>query len=74
MTQHNETGLPQTATFGRYAEVPVDALSSDQRTAYERLMSERGIIPGPAKIWLQNPDLIRLLAPLGTYFHQADSR
>ena len=76
MTSHENDPAPvkpRTPTFGRYAERPVDELTPDQRAGYELLMRERGMVPGPSKIWLQNPDAIRLTAPLGVYFQLAHS-
>jgi 4-carboxymuconolactone decarboxylase len=55
-------------TFGRYTELPVDRMTSDQRRAYEFTVEERGLVPGPYKIWLQNPKLIEVMVPLGAYY------
>jgi 4-carboxymuconolactone decarboxylase len=63
----------RTETFGRYAEVPVEELTPEQRAGYDLLMRERGMVPGPSKIWLQNPDVIELTAPLGIYFQLSHS-
>ena len=42
-------------TFGRYTELPLDKMTPDQKKAYEFTVKERGEVPGPYKIWLQNP-------------------
>jgi 4-carboxymuconolactone decarboxylase len=47
-------------TFGRYRELPLDRMSTDQKRAYEFTVKERGQVPGPYKIWLQNPKLIEV--------------
>jgi 4-carboxymuconolactone decarboxylase len=31
-------------------------------------MKTRGQVPGPYKIWLQNPKLIEVMVPLGAYY------
>jgi 4-carboxymuconolactone decarboxylase len=55
-------------TWGRYQEIPIDEMTPEQKKAYDFLMSERGQVPGPYKIWLQNPQLIDVMAPLGAYY------
>ncbi len=55
-------------TFGRYRELPLDKMSTDQKRAYEFTVKERGQVPGPYKIWLQNPKLEEILVPLGVYY------
>jgi hypothetical protein len=59
---------PDFGTFGRYQELLVEEMSSSQKKAYEYTMKERGQVLGPYKIWLQNPKLIEVMAPLGAYY------
>jgi 4-carboxymuconolactone decarboxylase len=55
-------------TFGRYRELPIEKMTADQKRAYEFTMKERGQVPGPYKIFLQNPKLIEVMVPLGAYY------
>src|SRR5271168_795437 len=55
-------------TFGRYTELPLDKMTPDQKKAFEFTVKERGEVPGPYKIWLQNPKLMEVMVPLGVYF------
>ena len=45
------------ATFGRYAEIPLSEMTPEQRDCYEAIMRDRGMCPGPYKIWVENPPL-----------------
>src|SRR6202161_1822555 len=60
-------------TFGRYTEIPVDQMTSEQKKGYEYVVKERGEAPGPYKIILQNPNLLQVLVPVGRYFQQSHS-
>lgn len=62
------TGTSDFGTFGRYKELPLDEMSPEQKRAYEFTVQERGQVPGPYKIWLQNPKLIDVMVPLGAYY------
>jgi 4-carboxymuconolactone decarboxylase len=55
-------------TWGRYKEIPLDKMTPDQRRVYQLTMKERGQVPGPYKIWLQNPKLMEVMVPLGAYY------
>jgi 4-carboxymuconolactone decarboxylase len=55
-------------TFGRYTEPQLDEMTADQTKAYEFTVEQRGEVPGPYKIWLQNPKLIEVMVPLGAYY------
>jgi len=55
-------------TFGRYKELLIEEMTPDQKRAFEFTMKERGQVPGPYKIWLQNPKLIQVMVPLGAYY------
>ena len=59
---------PDFGTFGRYKELLIEEMTPDQKKAYEFTMKERGQVPGPYKIWLQNPKLIEVMVPLGAYY------
>jgi 4-carboxymuconolactone decarboxylase len=45
-------------------------MTADQKRAYEFTMKERGQVPGPYKIFLQNPKLIEVIVPLGAYYQR----
>jgi 4-carboxymuconolactone decarboxylase len=63
-----------TPTFGRYAEMPVDQMTPEQQKGYRFLVDgPRGRLPGPYKIWVQNPKLIHAAAPLGQHFTPGQS-
>src|ERR1700689_1627109 len=55
-------------TWGRYKEIPLDKMTPDQKRVYQLTMKERGQVPGPYKIWLQNPKLMEVMVPLGAYY------
>jgi 4-carboxymuconolactone decarboxylase len=61
--------MSDTPTFGRYAEIPEDKMTPEQRKGYRALIDgPRGRLPGPYKIWVHNPKLIHAAAPLGEHF------
>jgi 4-carboxymuconolactone decarboxylase len=55
-------------TFGRFVETPVKEMDADMRSAYDYTVKLRGMVPGPHKIWLSNPKLLRTIVPTGAYF------
>ena len=59
-------------TFGRYAEIPYDQMTPTQQKAYQILAQVEGDgkpeLPGPLKIWVENANLAKAVAPLATYF------
>jgi 4-carboxymuconolactone decarboxylase len=55
-------------TFGRFEETPVAEMPPQMKQAYDRTLSLRGLVPGPHKIWLANPELSRTIVPTGAYF------
>ena len=61
--------MPHEPTFGRYAEIPYDEMTPEQKEGYEAVMGARGRLPGPNKIWVHNPKLAKAIAPLGAHFH-----
>ena len=60
--------MPETPTFGRYAEIPVDKMSPEQKEGYQAMMGARGGLPGPNKIWIHNPKLAKVIGPYGAHF------
>jgi len=61
-------GTSDFGTWGRYTEIPLEKMTADQKKAYDFTMKVRGQVPGPYKIWLQNPKLIEVMVPLGGYY------
>jgi 4-carboxymuconolactone decarboxylase len=68
-TPHKPKGAP---TFGRYTEIPTDQLTKQQQEGYRAFLKVEGdgspTLPGPLKIWLNNPALSLAIAPLATHF------
>ena len=61
--------MSATPTFGRYAEIPVDQMTAEQKEGYRFLVEgPRGRLPGPYKVWVHNPRLLRAAASLGEHF------
>ena len=60
--------MPETPTFGRYAEIPYDQMTPEQQEGYRSLMEARGRLPAPNKIYVHNPKLANVMGPLGAYF------
>jgi 4-carboxymuconolactone decarboxylase len=61
--------MSKTPTFGRYAELTLDEMTAEQREAYSYLIDgPRGRLPGPYKIWIHNPKLVKASDPLGRHF------
>ena len=65
---HYMSNNPDFGTFGRYKELLVDEMTPEQKKAFDFTMKARGQVPGPYKIWLQNPNLIEVMVPLGAYY------
>ena len=66
--------MSDTPTFGRYAEIPVDQMTPEQREGYRFLVEgPRGRLPGPYKIWVHNPKLVHAAAPIGQHFTPGQS-
>ena len=66
--------MSDTPTFGRYAEIPVYRMTPEQREGYRFLVEgPRGRLPGPYKVWVHNPALLRATAPLGLHFTPGES-
>jgi 4-carboxymuconolactone decarboxylase len=60
--------MPETPTFGRYTEIPHDQMTPEQQEGYRSLLEARGRLPGPNKIYVHNPKLVKVMGPLGAYF------
>jgi 4-carboxymuconolactone decarboxylase len=60
--------VAETPTFGRYAEIPYDQMTPEQQEGYRAIVESRGRLPGPNKIYVHNPRLAKVMAPLGAYF------
>jgi 4-carboxymuconolactone decarboxylase len=61
--------MTNTPTFGRYDEIPFDRMTPEQQEGYRFLVEgPRGRLPGPYKIWVHNPKLVRAAEPLGQHF------
>jgi hypothetical protein len=41
-----------------------------QEEAYDYILRERGMCPGPYRIWLQNPELLKAMTPIGVYYQK----
>ena len=65
--------MTATPTFGRYAEIPYDQMTPEQQAGYNSLMESRGRLPGPAKIYVHNPKLAKVLGPFGGHFREGYS-
>ena len=66
--------MSDTPTFGRYAEIPVDRMTAEQREGYRFLVEgPRGRLPGPYKVWVHNPKLLHAAAALGQHFTPGQS-
>jgi 4-carboxymuconolactone decarboxylase len=51
--------MPETPTFGRYAEIPYDKMTPEQQEGYHSLLETRGPLGGPRKIWVRPPLVLR---------------
>src|SRR5512132_3720541 len=68
------TTMSGTPTFGRYAEIPMDQMTPEQRAGYKFLVDgPRGRLPGPYKVWVHNPKLVHATAPIGQHFTPGQS-
>lgn len=65
--------MAETPTFGRYAEIPFDQMTPEQQEGFKVLMETRGKLPGPAKIYVHNGKLAKVLGPLGGHFRKGYS-
>ena len=66
--------MAETPTFGRYAEIPYDQMTPEQQEGYHSLLETRGgRLPGPTKIYVQNPRLAKAIGPFGAHFRKGYS-
>lgn len=61
--------MSDTASFGRYTEIPYDQMTPDQQEGYQSLLGSRGPLGGPRRIWMENPKLAKAIGPIGAHFH-----
>src|SRR5271154_3325738 len=59
---------PDFGTFGRFEETSVGDMPADMKEAYDLTMKLRGLVPGPHRIWLANPELSKTVVPIGAYY------
>jgi hypothetical protein len=59
---------PDFGTFGRFEETSVGDMPADMKEAYNFTMKLRGLVPGPHRIWLANPELSKTVVPIGAYY------
>lgn len=61
--------MPDTPTFGRYAEIPVEQMTAEQQAGYRLVVDgPRGRLPAPYRVWVRNPALVHAVTPLGDHF------
>jgi 4-carboxymuconolactone decarboxylase len=66
--------MPDTPTFGRYTEIPVEKMTAEQQAGYRSMVDgPRGRLPGPYRVWVHNPKLVHAIAPLGNHFTPGQS-
>jgi 4-carboxymuconolactone decarboxylase len=64
--------MPDTPTFGRFTELPLDQMTAEQQEAYRFAVETRGPLGGPNKIWVYNPKLAKVAAPFGGHFQKGN--
>jgi 4-carboxymuconolactone decarboxylase len=66
--------MAETPTFGRYTEIAFDKMTPEQQEACRFLMETRGArLPGPNKIYVENPKLAKVIGPFGAHFRKGYS-
>lgn len=60
-------------TFGRYTELSVEQMTTEQQAGYRLVKGSRGRLPGPYRVWVHNPKLVQAAEPLGTHFTPGQS-
>src|ERR1051325_2453289 len=66
--------MAEPSSFGRYTEVPFDQMTAEQQEACRFLMETRGArLPGPNKIYVENPKLAKVIAPFAADFRKGHS-
>jgi hypothetical protein len=56
-----------------FTALPVDQMTPEQRKDYDLVVQERDEAPGPYKIFIQNPNPLQVLVPVGKYFQRSHS-
>lgn len=59
---------PDFGTFGRFEETPLERMPPGMKDAFEFTKTLRGLVPGPHRIWVSNPELSKTIVPTGAYF------
>jgi len=63
--------MAETSNFGRYTEVPYDQMTPEQQEGLRSLSETRGTrLPGPNKIYVENPKLAKVIGPFGAHFRK----
>lgn len=65
--------MDEKPTYGRYAEIPYDQMTPEQQEGFKVLMESRGKLPGPAKIYVHNAKLAKVMGPFGGHFRNGYS-
>ena len=60
-------------SFGRYEELTVDQMTEEQRAGYQYMLDGRGGLPGPYKVWMHNPKLLKAASYLGAHYTPGQS-
>ena len=55
--------MPETPTFGRYAEIPYDQMTPEQQEGYRLLIETRGALGGPNKVWVPSVAALKAAIP-----------
>jgi 4-carboxymuconolactone decarboxylase len=61
------TSVSKQPTFGRYAEIPLEEMTPALKAGYELVVKELGQARGPYKIFIQNPEPMQVVVPVGAY-------
>jgi 4-carboxymuconolactone decarboxylase len=68
-----ESRAGEAASIGRYAEVPVERMTADERGAHQGLLDgSRGRVSGHFRIWLTNPRLVHAAAGIDAHINSPD--
>src|SRR3954471_8031549 len=66
--------MAEKSTFGRYTEVAFDQMTPEQQEGFRSLSETRGArLPGPNKIYVENPKLAKVIGPYGAHFRKGYS-
>ncbi|MFN7040175.1 MAG: hypothetical protein ACK4OH_03250 [Acidovorax temperans] len=55
-------------TFGRFKENFPEQMSSEEKKAYDLVKGNRGLVPGPYKIWVRNLRLTEVMVHMGNHY------